>query len=75
MIDRTAYSPLRLAKLHEFEVEIDDTGSPERSEFVILGETEDGEAVAIAIPFSELSDLPKALASAATAFPEGQRLQ
>ena len=75
MIDRAAYSTLRIAKLHEFEVEIDPTHSPDYSEFVILCETEDGKAVAIAIPFSELSDLPEALASAAMKAPGGPQLQ
>ena len=76
MIDRSEYALLGLAEIHTYQVQMPDTDPrPETSKFIIFGKDDDGQQVAIAIPFSALGDLPEALAAATKQFPEGQRLQ
>ena len=76
MMDRADYELFELATVDEIEIEIAKSPSPpDESVFVILGETTEGEKVALSIPFAELDNILKAITSTTKQFPEGRHAQ
>ena len=76
MTDRADYELLELAKVDQIEIEVSEPPAPpDEGVFVILGETIDGEKVAISIPFPELDDILGALTATTKQFPEGRFAQ
>ncbi len=76
MVDRADYELFELVAVDEIEIEIAEPPSPpDETVFVILGETTEGEKVALSIPFAELDNILKAIACTTKQFPEGQHAQ
>ena len=76
MVDRANYELLELVNVDEIEIEIAEPPSPpDESVFVILGETTEGEKVALSIPFAELDNILKAVTYITKKYPQGQRAQ
>ena len=74
-IDRSEYALLGLEKIEGFQTQIPDINpNPDTSLFFILATDENGQKVAIAFPFSQIGEMPKALAVAISQFPEGRHI-
>ena len=76
MTERADYELLELVKVDQIEIEISEPPAPpEEGVFVILGETTEGEKVALSIPFPELDNILKVLTATTKQFPKGQHAQ
>ena len=75
-IDRSEYTLLGIKSIEGFQVQIpEENPNAETSIFLIFAIDENDQKVAIAFQFSQIGELPKALAGAASQFPEGRRIQ